>query len=135
MQDLYPVPDLGDALDLVPSADLGASGLRLWSDLTGSFDFDSQDAAILTEACRVKDRLDALDAVVRAEGVTVVSPQGPKAHPALVESRQQQVVLTRLVASLRLPDEEDVRPQHRGGGRGVYSARRAYGARATGRGR
>ena len=37
------------------------------------------------------------------------------AHPALTESRQQSITLTRLIASLRLPsDEDDVRPQRRG---------------------
>lgn len=84
------------------------------------------------EACRVKDRLDALDEVIRREGVTVTSPQGVK-HPALVESRQAQIVLTRLIASLRLPDANDARAQRRGAGRGAYAARRMYGAHSLGR--
>lgn len=113
---------------------LGASGLALWEDLTSNFEFDAQDLVVVHEAARVKDRLDSLDAVVRSEGVTVSSPQGVKAHPALTESRQQQIVLTRLVASLRLPDDpESGRTQHRGGGRGVYLARRNYGSGTAGR--
>jgi hypothetical protein len=78
-------------------------------------------AAVHHERAAEGDRLDDLDAVVRAEGVTVQTPQGVKAHPALVESRQQQITLTRLVASLRLPDEEDNTPQRRGGARGSYA--------------
>ena len=111
-------------------ADLGSAGRALWDEVAGTFDLETHEAALLLEACRVKDRLDALDTVVRAEGVTIESPQGVKAHPAIVEARQQQLVLSRLIASLRLPDENDSRPQRRGGGRGAYLARRPYGGRA-----
>jgi hypothetical protein len=102
------------------SAALGAPGRTLWREITSSIDFDPQELAVLVEACRVKDRLDILDGVIRADGVTVASPQGLKAHPALTESRQQQLTLARLLAALRIPDDEDKRPQRRGGGRGVY---------------
>jgi hypothetical protein len=45
----------------------------------------------------------------------------PVANPVLTEARQQQLVYVRLIASLRLPDtDEDIRPQRRGGARGVY---------------
>ncbi len=108
-----------------PPDDLGATGLALWRKLADVYEFEAQDLVVVTEACRVKDRLDALDAVVRSEGVTVTSPQGVKAHPALTESRQQQIVLTRLVASLRLPDEDGEREQRRGGARGTYAGRRS----------
>lgn len=106
-----------------PPTDLGVSGLALWLELASAYDFDAHDSIVVTEACRVKDRLDALDLAVRADGVTLASPQGVKAHPALTEARQQQIVLTRLVASLRLPDEEGDRAQRRGRPRGAYSGR------------
>lgn len=112
-------------------ADLGVAGRSLWQEVAGTFDLEIHESALLLEACRVKDRLDALDAVVRAAGVTIDSPQGIKAHPAIVEARQQQLVLSRLIASLRLPDENDSRPQRRGGGRGAYLARRPYGTRTA----
>ncbi|GAA1950545.1 terminase [Agromyces allii] len=101
-------------------ADLGASGSALWEELTDFVVFDVHETALLLEACRVRDRLDALNAVVCAEGVTVSSPQGVKAHPALVEARAQGVALSRLLASLRIPDENDARPQRRGRARGSY---------------
>lgn len=113
--------------------ELGESGRRLWDDFVSKFDFEEHELALLIEAARVKDRLDALDKIIRAEGMTIQSPHGPKAHPALVEARQQEIVLTRIVASLRLPDEEDERPQRRGGARGAYAARRAYGSLSVGR--
>ena len=120
-----PIPDDDE---LVAPADLGPSGLAFWTTLTDTFDFDPHDLALVEEASRVKDRLDELDAVIRAEGVTITTAKGDtKAHPALVEARGQGIVLTRLVASLRLPDDAGARTQHRGGGRGAYSARRTYG--------
>jgi hypothetical protein len=111
--------------------DLGPRGLTLWASIADEFDLPQHERDLLHEAGRVADRLDALDAVVRAEGVTVQTPQGVKTHPALAEARQQEVILTRLVASLRIPDEEDKRPQRRGSSRGAYSARRSYGSRST----
>jgi hypothetical protein len=49
--------------------------------------------------------------------------------PPLVEARQQQTALSRLVASVRrLPDDAGKRPQRRGSARGTY-ARRPYGSR------
>lgn len=53
------------------------------------------------------------------------------AHPAMVEARQQAIVLARLVASLRLPSGETadglVRSQRRGAARGSYGIRGAVG--------
>ena len=40
---------------------------------------------------------------------------------ALSEARQQANVLKQLLAALRLPDQDGVRPQQRGGARGAYS--------------
>lgn len=101
----------------------GPSGAALWEELSDLVEFDFHELALLTEACRVRDRLDSLDAVIRAEGVTVTSPQGVKAHPALVESRAQEIVFSRLLASLRIPDEDNSRPQRRGSARGSYGRR------------
>jgi hypothetical protein len=72
----------------------------------------------LLEACRTVDRLDLRDVVIRKRPVL---PDG-RVAPALVEARQQQLVLARLIASLRLPEDlnEPQRPQRRGASRGVY---------------
>jgi len=113
--------------------DLGDRGRALWHSLADDFDLAQHERDLLHEAARVADRLDSLDAVVRAEGVTVTSPQGVKAHPALVEARQQEVVLSRLIASLRIPDEDGNAPQRRGGARSPYLARRTYGSKSAAR--
>ena len=99
-------------------AGTGPGGRRLWRDITGRFDLSEHELALLREACRSVDQLDALAAVVRRDGVTL---EDGRPHPALVESRQLRITLARVLAAMRLPDEDadDSRPQRRGI-RGVY---------------
>ena len=102
---------------------LQKGGRALWRAITSDFDLAQHELAILSEACRTVDTCDALDALIRAEGVTVSSPQGVKAHPATVEARQQRIALARLLTALRIPLDEDQaagRAPRRGGLRGVY---------------
>jgi hypothetical protein len=104
---------------------LKAAGRRLWASVTDVYDLEEHEAALLLEACRTKDLLNDLDATIRREGLIVQGEGGPKMHPAVVESRQQKTSLNQLIASLRLPSDEGVRPQRRG------AARRAYGIRGA----
>lgn len=102
----------------------GAGGRRLWKSIVADFELDEHELALLREAVRLVDRCDALAAILDAAG-TLLAP-GPglteRAHPALVEARQQQIALARTLAALRLPsgDEAAGRPQRRVGPRGVY---------------
>ena len=102
-------------------AGLKDAGRRLWRAIHAHLDLDAHESALLLQACRVSDRLDALNAVLEADGMMLAG----KPHPALVESRQQQLTLARLIATLRLPEdlEADLRPQRRGAARGVYDKR------------
>jgi hypothetical protein len=114
-------------------AGLRGPGRRLWSSIVDAFELDEHERALLLEACRTVDQLDLLDAAVRRDGPIVASPQGDRAHPALVEARQQKIALARLLAVLRLPAgaEDDQapgrRPQRRVGARGAYGIRGAVG--------
>jgi hypothetical protein len=102
----------------------------LWKWAAEEFELDPHERLVLLQACRCVDRLDLLETEAAANPVTVVNQRGDKvAHPALVESRQQSIVLTRLLASLRLPAGEQepdarkpLRQQHRGP-RGAYQPR------------
>lgn len=98
---------------------LRAAGRRLWDSVTGAFELEEHEIALLTQAVRTVDLLEQLDAAVRRDG-----PLGPdgRAHPAAVEARQQRIALARMLAALRLPsgDEDASRPQRRVGARGVY---------------
>lgn len=104
--------------------DLGPSGSALYDSLTSNMGFESHEAALLVEACRIQDRLDELDAVVRTDGVTVTGHGTVKAHPALIEARQQGIALARILTALRIPDEDGHQAQRRTGVRGTYGARR-----------
>lgn len=96
------------------------SGRRLWTSILADFELEEHELALLREAVRTVDQLDTLHEIVEKEGPVLSG----KAHPALVESRQLRIVLTRIVASLRLPEgESDDRPQRRGSARAPYRPR------------
>lgn len=82
---------------------LKAGGRRLWREITDEYELAHHELVVLLEAARTVDALQSLEDIVNREGVTNVSPQGVRAHPALVEARQQRVTLAKLVASLRIP--------------------------------
>lgn len=105
---------------------LQGSGSRLWESVADAFELDVHEQLLLTEACRCVDRLDRLAADAAGSELTVVNSRGDRvSHPSIVECRQQQIVFSRLLASLRLPSgEEDARPQRRGAARGSYGLRR-----------
>jgi hypothetical protein len=115
----------------VPSG-LAEGGRKLWDrliaqDATLSDDLNpARDMAL--EACRTKDRLDALDEICRTEPVMLDNGKGqPVAHPAWVEARQQGNALKQMIVALRLPDTATGRrPQVQRGSsptRGASSAR------------
>lgn len=99
-------------------AGLRAAGRRLWKATVADFELSEHELGLLRETCRTADSLDALQTVLDQDGVIDVSPQGRRAHPALVELRQQRVTYARLIAQLGFPtgDEELTRR----GSRGVY---------------
>lgn len=112
-----------------PPKGSGPSGRKLWTDLHAKYEFEVHETAVVVEMVRAVDRLDALHALVEAEGL-MVAGQGltTRVHPALAEARQQAVTLARLSAALRLPageegDGQERRPQRRSGVRGVYGIR------------
>jgi hypothetical protein len=114
-----------------PPAGLAASGGTLWRSVTAEYDLEIFEELLLLQAARTADRLDRLAAEAADNTVTVENMKGDQvAHPALVESRQQAITLSRLLASLRLPSGEEVgerRPQRRGASRGAYGIRGSVG--------
>lgn len=95
---------------------LAQNGRKLWKSVTNDYELGEHELTILLEAARTADALETLESIVREEGVTVTTPQGVKAHPALVEARQQRLTLTKLVSALRIPldEEEPAAPKQRG---------------------
>lgn len=103
-----------------PPAGLKAPGRRLWRAVLSDFDLERHELDLLGRACVVLDALTELTERVRADGTIVSTPQGLRAHPALVESRQQDLVFAKLLTCLRIPlgegDSKQGAPrlQHRG---------------------
>src|SRR3954447_12683358 len=102
------------------------AGKALWNAVLDEYELEEHELLLLREMVRTVDVLDDLEAWVAQDGVMLGSSQGERAHPALVEARQQRITLARLQAALRLPagDQDDEqgqrRPQRRMGVRGVY---------------
>ncbi|MGV0618174.1 terminase [Mycolicibacterium elephantis] len=97
---------MSDAVPGVPRG-LKASGRRLWRSTVAEFVLAQHELALLREACRTADALDILQAHVDDDGVLDESAQGRRAHPALVELRQQRAVFGRLLAQLGIPAGEE----------------------------
>jgi hypothetical protein len=96
------------------------------------YELSEHETVLLVQAVRVVDVCAELQARVSKDGSVLDGKAGPVAHPALVELRQQRILLSRLIVSLRVPigsQEEDdskhsgtPRLQHRGT-RGAYAPR------------
>ena len=88
---------------------LGTAGKRLWRETWREFGLSAPEAELLTEACRIADRLAAIaEALDGADLVTTGSTGQPKAHPLLAAAALQGKALETLVRGLALPvgDEE-----------------------------
>lgn len=96
----------------------------MWRAITGKFDLEPHELEVLKQIVVSVDLAAAADAIVAAEGLIIRGESGPKQHPAAIEGRLQRQTFTRLLASLRLPVENDDGtvsvPQYRGP-RGPYA--------------
>lgn len=91
---------------------LGAGGKRLWGSIADEHDLDVSQLVQLEEACRIKDRCDALDRAVRA-----LEDEGDlKDYMVAVASANAAAnQMKQLIAALRLPDPQTgKKPQYRG---------------------
>lgn len=92
--------------------DLDARGRWLWAQLTAGDPPPPEQQVLIAEACRIADRLDRLDALLRADEDTWARLQVPDnaadtgevrlvVNAALGEARQQALALKGLAAELR----------------------------------
>lgn len=101
----------------------------MWRSVVELYDLAEHELAILRVACRTSDRLEDIANVLAGEKLVTVNAKGDQIpHPLLVEQRMQGQALTRLLASLRMPeeapeDQELTRPQRRGSARAAYGIR------------
>jgi hypothetical protein len=100
-----------------PPATLGPRGLALWTAITAKRDLDAAGAILVEEACRIADRLEQLDELLRGEiavwaQITDDYAGGKRTtrvvlDDALGEARQQQNALRQILATLKLGSAEE----------------------------
>ncbi|TQM62944.1 hypothetical protein FBY41_2989 [Humibacillus xanthopallidus] len=102
----------------------GPAGRRLWRSVLSDYELAEHELQLLARACRVADTCSSLQATVDTDGPLTTSRLGEqRAHPALVELRQQSALLARLIVALRVPigeQEMDTQRTRRRATRGVY---------------
>lgn len=92
-------------------ADLSDRGAQLWQDMGGSWEQDAGARLLLHEACRLADRMETLDRVLRGDVDTWLSfdlPRGDEDQPlklkidgALAEARLHVTTLRQVLQNLR----------------------------------
>ena len=88
-----------------PPAGLREKGLAVWRAVVDSWELDPDGLLLLSRICHVSDRIAALDTIAAGSPAIIRGSHGGQvAHPALVELRQQELVLARLIKTLALPD-------------------------------
>jgi hypothetical protein len=91
----------------VPPSGLAAKGRAVWRNITRRYDLRPDELLVLARICRAVDRIATLDAIAAASEPIITGSHGGKViHPAVVELRQQELVLARLVRVLALPDSD-----------------------------
>jgi len=88
-----------------PPGDLAERGRAFWRATLEDYDLTAGELALLAEACRTMDNLDALASAIRDVGAMTTGSMGqPVVNAALTEARGQRLALHRLLAALALPD-------------------------------
>lgn len=90
---------------------LRSGGRDLWEAVDGDHDLDAPQLVQLEEACRIKDRCDALDRAVRE---LEDSGELKDYLSAVAQANASANQMKQLIAALRLPDEHGRKPQYRG---------------------
>ncbi len=86
---------------------LAVRGRRFWVAVVTEYEISPAELEILAEACRSLDTIDALQAAVDSDGVTVPGSTGQtRIHPAVGEIRQLRLAVARLLQVIGLPAEE-----------------------------
>jgi hypothetical protein len=108
----------------VPPAGLAAKGRTLWRKIVKAYDLRADELLLLTRICNATDRIAELDAIADASPAIITGSHGGQVvHPARVELRQAEAVLTRMIRALALPDTDSAFGRQLPG---VQSARRSH---------
>lgn len=87
---------------------LGPQGSCLWREISGGFELRVDELRVLEDACREVDLIERLEDALRDAPLVVTGSQGqPVASPLVQELRQHRSLVARLLAALKLPDEDE----------------------------
>lgn len=85
---------------------LGDSGKALWVSIADKYDLRSDEARVLTDACREADLIDRIETEMSDASMIVKGSMGqPAINPMVSELRQHRGTLARMLGQLKLPDE------------------------------
>jgi hypothetical protein len=113
--DLKVIPAAPASNTPMPPSKLGAVGLSLWNDITGSYEFaDRASFEMLFQACAAADRAAQLRALIDEQGEVLALRNGLlRDHPALKHEIACRSFVVRTLARLGL----DLEPVRAGPGR------------------
>ncbi|GAA4120537.1 hypothetical protein GCM10022215_24280 [Nocardioides fonticola] len=118
-------------------SELGPAGKRLWREIATEHELDAIQKVHLLEVCRMKDRLDKLDAVLRgdAEAWMTLIPDDLDGQEfrlqvagALSKANETANAMKQLIAAMRLPDKQTGKVAQRRGPRGAQAPSQPGGA-------
>lgn len=89
---------------------LGPQGSCLWQEIAEGFELRVDELRVLGDACRTVDLIERMEEAMKDAPLVVTGSQGqPVANPLVQELRQYRSLVARLLASLKLPDEDEGR--------------------------
>jgi hypothetical protein len=104
------------ATGISPPRRLNRHGLALWNAIMSEYRIEDRGGIeLLAQACAAQDRVEALKARIDAEGETILTRAGPRAHPALRDELQLRAFICRTLERLGL-NVEVVKPVGRPAG-------------------
>lgn len=91
-----------------PPEGLADAGRALWLEVLAVFELAPAELALLAQACRTVDEVEAISAAI-ADGPVVVpgSTGQPRVSGLFAEARAHRLVLGKLLEQLALPDEDE----------------------------
>lgn len=114
---------------------LDTRGRRLWREMHSQGALTPDRKALLEEACRIADRLDLLDSIIRVQagGVNAEESSAGDFQRWLAESRQQSATLKGLLAEIRSNAAASKAPAAKSAVKGAGSGVTDLGARIAAR--
>ncbi|MFF1336363.1 hypothetical protein ACFVYT_00330 [Streptomyces sp. NPDC058290] len=90
-----------------PPTGLGLQGSRLWAEITEENDLRVDELRILEDACREVDLVERMHVELLDARLVVKGSMGQDvANPLVQELRQHRALVARLLAALKLQDDE-----------------------------